>query len=260
IARHGRAFLHDYVGLNLFGMATSAADDLAGDWRFYLGVLREGLPGWWWLVPVAAAFTVWRLARERDARAMLLLGWTVVPFLLYSVAATKLAWYILPIYPGLALMVGWLFATLLPRRPLWQSLALAALLLGTAAWNRRTLEALHLSWAVKSVGWCAVNAAAPDETIAFFDPARGYQSNQRPFWNIRPSVRFYADRPMAALWDRAAVEGWLLGGGRFIWSDEAAAAQIADLVEVVGREGDQRLLRRADLAGSAVDGVGACRP
>lgn len=61
-------------------------------------------------------------------------------------------------------------------------------------------------------------------------------------------MRFYANRPMVAFWDRPAVERWLAEGGRFIWTDTESARQIEDLVVVIGREADQQLLRRANWA------------
>lgn len=256
-ARYGQFFWDEYVGHNLFRKVGSATDSLTGDWRYYLDIIREGLPYWWLLVPPALAWALWRLLRGRDARALLLLAWAGVPFALYTLAATKLAWYILPIYPALALLVAWGLATLLPRAWPVRALALAALLVAVALWNRATVEPLHLSWAVKAVGWCAVNAVPSGETIAFFDPERSYESDQHAFWNIRPSVRFYADRPMVARWTRDEVAQWFAAGGRFVWSHAATIEQLDGLAEVVGREDDQVLLRRVGEAEEVAEG--ACR-
>jgi 4-amino-4-deoxy-L-arabinose transferase-like glycosyltransferase len=242
---NGQSFFDDYVGRNLFGMASEAADNLEGDWTYYLETLRQGFPAWWWLIAPALLWALWRLVRQRESRAMILLTWAILPFTLYSIAASKLAWYVLIVYPALALLVGWFVWQLVPPNPFVQAGVLTLLLLGTAYWNSQTISPLHPSWAVKAVGWCAVNAVPSGETIVFFDPERSYKSDQRDFWNIRPSIRYYADRPMVGRWQRAEIEQWLAEGGRFVWTHAKDAPLLDGLFVLVGREDTELLLRRA---------------
>lgn len=244
--RYGAQFWHDYGLIHLL-KGRAAQDGNAGDWRFYFGVLRVGLPRWWWLAWPALALVAWHAAYRRDPRALLLLAWAVVPFGMYTLAVTKLPWYILPMYPALAIMVAWLLWDVLSPVPSLKGVALAGLLFFAAAWNYRSITPDDRSGAAKAVGACANRLAAADQPIGFFDPvAAGHPPPIRPSFNIKPAVRFYADRPMRALKSRMEVEQWLAEGQRLVWTDTASGRRIADLFMVAAEAGDQQLLRRVD--------------
>jgi 4-amino-4-deoxy-L-arabinose transferase-like glycosyltransferase len=55
--------------------------------------------------------------------------WLVVPFTLYSIAETKIKWYILPIYPALSILIGSLGSTILQNGRLRIKIALLASIL-----------------------------------------------------------------------------------------------------------------------------------
>lgn len=90
-------------------------------WYYLLEILKYSWP---WLI-----FSVWGLHLARQeylySWAKLLLVWTGVYLLVVSVMATKLPWYILPIYPALALAAGYALAQLgnlpidRPYHPIW---------------------------------------------------------------------------------------------------------------------------------------------
>ena len=90
-------------------------------WYYLLEILKYSWP---WLI-----FSVWglRLARQEYlySWAKLLLVWTGVYLPVVSVMATKLPWYILPIYPALALAAGYALAQVgnlpidRPYNPIW---------------------------------------------------------------------------------------------------------------------------------------------
>ena len=93
---------------------------------YYLFVIMFGFMPWVFFLPRA----VWQAAKgfaERvrapllaDALPALCLVWAAGIVLLFSFSGTKLAHYIVPAYPALAILVGWLFAQKLPggrKRP-----------------------------------------------------------------------------------------------------------------------------------------------
>jgi 4-amino-4-deoxy-L-arabinose transferase-like glycosyltransferase len=83
--------------------SNQAVDGNRGSFGYYaLEVLKYGAP---WLVFLPQG---WRLLWEnrRLSWAKLLLVWSVGYFGVISVMATKLPWYVLPLYPALALTVG----------------------------------------------------------------------------------------------------------------------------------------------------------
>jgi hypothetical protein len=250
--RYGALFVHDYV-LRHMQKITRVESNNGGDWRFYLRVLGEGLPLWRWLLAPALAFVAWQLVRQRDMRALLLLLWIFMPLVFYTLVPTKLPWYILPLYPALALSVAWLLSTVVPRRMMLQELLIAAMLVMTAVWDVRTVKPENRTGAVKTVGACVVKTTGAEERIGYFDPTPGSH-------DIRPSVRFYADRSMLRLSTRSEVEQWLAAGGSYIWTTADAMEQTPDRFVVVSQHENQRLLRlvgRPDsplLTGSALLG------
>jgi 4-amino-4-deoxy-L-arabinose transferase-like glycosyltransferase len=236
--RHGAAFLRGYILLHATKMTTEQQGAVR-DWEFYLPIVRRALPGWWWLAPPALAFAGWRAMRGRDPRALFLLVWALVPLTFYSVAATQLPWYVMPILPALALLAAWLVWQAMPSIPVVQVVGASAILVAVAAWNARAIKPEDTRRAEKRVGGCVSRLAGPDETVGFFAPLG---SNLY----VRPSVRFYAGRPMHTVHGRPELAEWLARGGRLVWTDTAVVAEIADLLVPVAREGNQQLLRRRD--------------
>jgi 4-amino-4-deoxy-L-arabinose transferase-like glycosyltransferase len=244
---HGTGFLHDYGLLHFMKLSRMESDHRA-DWTYYVSILKLALPYWFWFVLPAVGLGIGRLVYAQDRRALLLLVWAGVIFALHTLAATKLPWYILPMYPALALLVAWFLQELIPRHAFVQEIGAVLLLLAIATWNFHTISPGNGCWACKSLGQCLATVTSADETIAFFDPSQIAYVPNRPNMNIRPTVRFYANRPMIAFRHRPAVERWLAEGGRFLWTDSESARQIEDLFVVIGREADQQLLRRANWA------------
>jgi hypothetical protein len=187
---------------------------------------------------------VWR---QRDAGAVLLIVWIVLPFAFFNLVHARLSWYLVPTYPAIAILIGGFVTFALPRWP--RTVVVAVCLVGTLIWNLRSLQPLNYMRHVRALGACIQATTRPDETIGFFDAVGRYKhSNQHVFWNVGPAARFYADRPMVGLVDRASVERWLAAGGVWIWSEDPDTQIIADLFTVAGRQGPEILLRRTSAA------------
>lgn len=74
-----------------------------GPWYYFLLVLTAGFFPWSALLPTALAES-WRRSLKREYLFLIL--WIVVPLAFFSLSSSKLPHYILPIYPGLAIIVG----------------------------------------------------------------------------------------------------------------------------------------------------------
>lgn len=75
--------------------------------RFYLDVLfeeRAAIPPELLVAVLLAG--LYFAVRRRDHRFSFLICWSIVPILVYSAAKSKLAWYINPAYPGMAILSG----------------------------------------------------------------------------------------------------------------------------------------------------------
>ena len=80
---------------------------------FFLPVLLGGWLPWTCFLPavLVTAWRRWRRPERLQPWQALLLGWTVIPFVILSLSGSKLLTYILPLFPALALgLAGWLHA------------------------------------------------------------------------------------------------------------------------------------------------------
>lgn len=110
IAWYGAQWMHygaGFLGNNLVEQSlqriwTDVEDNGASIWYYLFELLKYGAP-WILFLPLALRLT-WNSRNLSWAR--LALVWAVVYFLAISLMATKLPWYILPLFPALALMVG----------------------------------------------------------------------------------------------------------------------------------------------------------
>ena len=101
--RFGVTFLHAALGSNVVGRIYRVVDEQPGPWWYYAPLLMAGTFPWTAFVPSAI---VYHLRRRRDRGSQVILLWVGVVLLIYSIAATKLPNYILPVYPLLAIGIA----------------------------------------------------------------------------------------------------------------------------------------------------------
>ncbi len=105
IGRHGGgALAEQFLGYEIISRFTEPPHGHVGPPGYYAVV---GLAGWmpWSVLVPGALFEAWR-ARRDDRRAMLLVIWFVVPWLLLELIPGKLPHYVLPCFVPLAIMFG----------------------------------------------------------------------------------------------------------------------------------------------------------
>ena len=109
-------FIHEH-----FQRFTSKVHHRVGPWYYFLPILAAGLLPW---LPVTIQ-ALWAARRETptDVGAAfqpqkLLLVWSAVIFVVFSVSGSKLPSYILPIFPALALLLA-LYLRTAPQRAWW---------------------------------------------------------------------------------------------------------------------------------------------
>ncbi|MBO9539560.1 glycosyltransferase family 39 protein [bacterium] len=132
--RYGMEFVQNHLGVHVLGRASSAMDGHRGGPWFYLVQLAAQLHPWFFAL-VPAALYAWR--RRESTAIRLAVCWGGGVFVAFSLAATKLPWYVVPMYPGLALLIGGyldhLLARKVPARALgraWQGLGTLLLIAG----------------------------------------------------------------------------------------------------------------------------------
>lgn len=104
-------FLRQMVSEDLLARSTHSIDRSRGRSLTYLDKLLDRFAPW--PIPLAAAgMLAWRDRRARrtgrrsDRVLALLVLWAAIPFLLFSIARTHHHWYLLPIYPALAMLTA----------------------------------------------------------------------------------------------------------------------------------------------------------
>ena len=100
---YGEQFLGISLGTQTFNRIWEPVSDVSSpSWYYLLEIAKYGLP---WLI-----FLPYGVKLGFDNRhlswAKLALTWSGIYLLAVSLMATKLPWYIIPIYPGLSLLVG----------------------------------------------------------------------------------------------------------------------------------------------------------
>ena len=108
---HGPAFVNEYFYYHVWSRTTTALEGHNALWWFYLNEMWQKPHPSWALAPLALVFNAWQV--KRGTLSAVLLALIVLVFAFYSAAQTKMASYILPLYPALALLISdlltWLF-------------------------------------------------------------------------------------------------------------------------------------------------------
>lgn len=113
---YGAQWVHygdEFLGRNLVNQSlqriwTDVEANSGPPWYYLLEVLKYSVP-WLLFLPLAGRFA-W--AHRNLSWAKLAIVWAALYFGAISIMATKLPWYVLPLYPALALMVGAVLAEL----------------------------------------------------------------------------------------------------------------------------------------------------
>jgi 4-amino-4-deoxy-L-arabinose transferase-like glycosyltransferase len=206
---HGTRFWHEYVGVNLTGRLFQTFEGNTGGPLHYLDVLRRGFSIWGYLWLPAYIWAAWQACARGDRRTWLLLACITLPLLLFSLAQTKLGWYISMIYPAIALLLGLALAELLTER-------LALVLVATVMFVccLRLPIPTDGSRDVKQFALQAVRSLPPGEPIYVSEqvcmpqtPPFTAGTPPIPVGYIRPAMRFYIDRPLRCIEEHEVEAG-----------------------------------------------------
>jgi hypothetical protein len=85
-------------------------------WYYFFVVLAGGFFPWTFFLP-SLARRLWK--KSLDDFSLYLVLWAVVPFVFFSFSRSKMAEYLLPVYPALAILAGKTIADALERWEVW---------------------------------------------------------------------------------------------------------------------------------------------
>jgi 4-amino-4-deoxy-L-arabinose transferase-like glycosyltransferase len=235
--RHGEAFLDMYVRHHTVNRLTQAIVVNSGGPWYYLEQLLERCSPWVYLYPAALLVEAGVLRRRRHSSVLLAV--VLVVLVLYTVARTRIWWYVVPATPGLAMLTGAFLATLwrLPAQGRSRHLvraALAATFLVLLALGLQQIRVLQRPYTLPEA---ALGRLARSSGRADRDPIIAYRGVQTP------TLTYYSERPVWEMWAPDGLPGVLAEGcGRRI-------VLLAEDTSRLGAVYDLRVLARdAELA------------
>jgi len=105
---HGMPFVDTFLGFHNVTRFLQPEHSSGALWYYYIPVLIFGFFPWTPLMIPAFVAALRENGQNRN-RVIFLVIWAAVVFLFFTLSQTKLVSYILPLYPPLALLVGWYF-------------------------------------------------------------------------------------------------------------------------------------------------------
>jgi 4-amino-4-deoxy-L-arabinose transferase-like glycosyltransferase len=105
---HGQAFYTPYLLEQVFRRATVPIEfHLESRWYYFQFLYQNLGLGMTLGILLGVGLLVWTLLKHRQpTRHHLVLWWLLVPLAIFTLAKTRLSWYILPVYPALALCLA----------------------------------------------------------------------------------------------------------------------------------------------------------
>ncbi len=107
-ARFGSQFWQSYfIYADLARSTTSIETHLGTNYLFYFSYLATH-ENWVWLVllPLAAGLCAFKAFTKRSKQDMLVFLWMAIVLLVFSLAQTRIYWYIMPVFPAFALAIA----------------------------------------------------------------------------------------------------------------------------------------------------------
>jgi 4-amino-4-deoxy-L-arabinose transferase-like glycosyltransferase len=129
----GIAFFKNMIAYDLFKRSATTIEGHIGSNLYYFEVLWKFSKLWLiFLAILALTYVLKNASRIKPRVNPYLFGlflWLIIPFILYSLAETKIRWYILPVYPVLSIFIGVLSAGMIRNSRAGVKLALLAAIL-----------------------------------------------------------------------------------------------------------------------------------
>ena len=103
--KHGKTFLESYLFYHVFLRATSSIEGKSAETFVYIKVIRNSMRIWYLPLLPALIWSLWQIFKK-NKNIIFLSVWATFIFLAFSAANSKLIWYIIPIYPPLAIITA----------------------------------------------------------------------------------------------------------------------------------------------------------
>ena len=240
-AWYGRGFLEEYLGYHVFARTTRTLEGQPSGYLYYVGVLVDGFFPWCLLAPFALVSAVRGSLRDR-ARSWVLPTLCALVFGAYTLIPTRRPWYVVPLYPALAVLVAAFAVNLFQRqraRPIRRRLVAAA------------CAALVALGGVYGAASLSLNRRPEEPAVRLSRLARGEGPGDRDplvvLHGVEPAYAqvplFYSDRPVRQAYVKAKPAG----------EDARRYVNFEKLSDVAGAAEQRIILRREDIEPLSAD-------
>lgn len=103
--KFGEVFWNNYIGYHVFDRALTAIEDKGRPFLWYLTVMKVSMRIWFVTLIPATFYGVFKAIKKQKDIVFLLI-WGLFILLFFSVAKSKLIWYITPVYPVAVILIS----------------------------------------------------------------------------------------------------------------------------------------------------------
>ena len=199
---YGEPFVREAIFKHLFYRTTSALEGHTGNAYFYVRTIINKYHPWFLVALFSAPYFIYLSVRTRRKELLFLASWMWVIFGIVTLIRTKLAWYVVPVYPALSLSVGYVLAALVRER---HGMLVKALFVGVMALH---VQFSHL-WSddyarpVRGIAPQVAREVPAGRTVCLYN------------YHGQPEALFYFDRPVLYLDDPASLAAAAGEGGLY---------------------------------------------
>ncbi|TVQ13196.1 MAG: glycosyltransferase family 39 protein [Leptolyngbya sp. DLM2.Bin27] len=225
LAQHGSSFLAEYIGYHIISRATQPLEGHEANHLFYVETLRYEFFPWFYLILPAflMPFLVKGNSNYKKYSIDLIL-FSFIVLLGYTLSGTKLPWYIIPIYPPLAVLVASLLVFIIraKRSKLVQygTLSITSVLLLLGLYN---VKHIYIQPSLPVVRILEIsNLKSSNEPVNFY-------------LVDEPTPRFYSKRPTNFIWSSTSLRDESLCGQEIILkTEDLADLELVKSAEIYG--------------------------
>ncbi|HEX8649982.1 MAG TPA: glycosyltransferase family 39 protein [Pyrinomonadaceae bacterium] len=197
--RYERAFIGEYIGYHVIARTTQTLEGHPTTHLYYLAKLIDGFFPWCLLAPFAVASGVREILKGKS-RSLIFLLVSALVFGLYTLIPTRRPWYIVPLFPALAVLIAAFLTNLFQayrERPAHRRIIASLCVLLVTVGGLYSLLSLYLNSRgeepIARLARLAQSTSAEDrQSLVLF-------SESEPFYAQTPL--FYSNRPIQQTYD-----------------------------------------------------------
>ncbi len=175
---HEAFFMKDVVIRHLFDRTTTVLDGHAGNLYFYLRVLVNKFHPWILIGIFSAPYFLFKAIKDREEEFIFLSVWMFLIFAIITLVRTKLAWYLLPVYPALSLSAAYFVAKIFQENSAWVAKSVFVMILGLHVFYSHIFNHDY-SRDIKGIAPAVLSRTAPAQSIYLYS------------YHESPAVSFY---------------------------------------------------------------------